>query len=482
LLAGQKEPERARLGLMQVRLMQQRVDEAYALGMAGMAEAAPSAELLANMGDVYFRRGEMDEAEAAFRKALAANPSLTHAHLGLAKLYRASSMYRLALEHLKTAHELAPNDAEVRREWFRALPREERLKAIEAYLAGAHPFDEGDARLQEYVVFLRSTMDRPVHSCRLVTPVETAESRLLLLRHDPDHLRGFGLAVQLNDRKLRMMLDTGVNGIMVSTRTARRVGLEPLLRQQFNGMGDKGLQAGYRAIAKRIRIGQLEFADCLVNVSDSAVSEDDGLIGTDVFAAFLVDLAGPGERLSLSPLPARPAEQDATAALNTDDGDDSYVEEVRQTNHDVAQWLPHDAYIAPQMTGWRKVFRIGHHLLLPTSVNGGPSVLFMLDSGAFSSIVSTRLAATLAPLSRATGAKVMGMAGEVRNVYFTQDLMVQFGRWGQPMPEMMSLDLSSLSIGDGVEISGLLGFTTLQLLDVKIDYRDGLVDFVRPRN
>ena len=30
----------------------------------------------------------------------------------------------------------------------------------------------------------------------------------------------------------------------------------------------------------------------------------------------------------------------------------------------------------------------------------------------------------------------------------------------------------------GTEVSGVLGFTTLRLLDVKIDYRDGLVDFV----
>ena len=29
----------------------------------------------------------------------------------------------------------------------------------------------------------------------------------------------------------------------------------------------------------------------------------------------------------------------------------------------------------------------------------------------------------------------------------------------------------------GTEASGVLGFTTLHLLDIKIDYRDGLVDF-----
>jgi hypothetical protein len=30
---------------------------------------------------------------------------------------------------------------------------------------------------------------------------------------------------------------------------------------------------------------------------------------------------------------------------------------------------------------------------------------------------------------------------------------------------------------NGIEVSGFLGFQVLQLLEVKLDYRDGLVDF-----
>jgi len=35
-----------------------------------------------------------------------------------------------------------------------------------------------------------------------------------------------------------------------------------------------------------------------------------------------------------------------------------------------------------------------------------------------------------------------------------------------------------MSASVGTEISGILGFDLLSILDIKIDYRDGLVDFI----
>ena len=42
---------------------------------------------------------------------------------------------------------------------------------------------------------------------------------------------------------------------------------------------------------------------------------------------------------------------------------------------------------------------------------------------------------------------------------------------------MLAFDLSSISNHAGTEVSGTLGFAMLHLLEIKIDYRDGLVDF-----
>ena len=42
---------------------------------------------------------------------------------------------------------------------------------------------------------------------------------------------------------------------------------------------------------------------------------------------------------------------------------------------------------------------------------------------------------------------------------------------------MISFDTTSLSDAEGTEVSGFLGFALLRMLDIKIDYRDALVNF-----
>jgi hypothetical protein len=54
---------------------------------------------------------------------------------------------------------------------------------------------------------------------------------------------------------------------------------------------------------------------------------------------------------------------------------------------------------------------------------------------------------------------------------------LQFSRFVQQNQDIVSLDLSDTSQQIGTEVSGMLGFSTLRRLEVKIDYRDGLVDF-----
>ena len=48
---------------------------------------------------------------------------------------------------------------------------------------------------------------------------------------------------------------------------------------------------------------------------------------------------------------------------------------------------------------------------------------------------------------------------------------------GQQNEDIISFDLNPISRGTGTEVSGILGFTLLHMLTIKIDYRDGLVDF-----
>jgi len=297
----------AQVGLVRAMLRQQKIDESLDAVNNALAAQPNSAALLAVKGDVQFRLGEMPEAEASYLAAKKVDPKEVHAYLGLAKLYSSYSLYGKAYEQLQSAHGIAPDDIEVQRAWLRMLPRKERLTALEAYLAGPHPDDEEETRgMKEYLEFLKATVDNPIHACRLVSKVEQTEAKLEVMYGDGRRMRGIGLSVKLNDHHAHLLLDTGAGGIVVGHKAAEKAGLTSISSAHYAGIGDRGPQGGYRAVADRIQIGELEFQDCVVSVSDKAsVGEEDGLIGADVFGLYLIDIDLPGMRLKLSPLPKR---------------------------------------------------------------------------------------------------------------------------------------------------------------------------------
>ena len=52
----------------------------------------------------------------------------------------------------------------------------------------------------------------------------------------------------------------------------------------------------------------------------------------------------------------------------------------------------------------------------------------------------------------------------------------------QRRTDLIAFDLSHISNNIGTEVSGILGFSLLNMLDMKIDYRDGLVSFTYDPN
>jgi len=222
--------------------------------------------------------------------------------------------------------------------------------------------------------------------------------------------------------------------------------------------------------------------------------DEDGVIAADVFSSYLVDIDIPGDTLRLSPLPRRPDEMDAKLSLATEEDSESVPDEQGEAVKDNKETtsspeaknpsslpqrsLPRDRYVAPEMAQWAKVYRIGHALLIPTRVNDSKSMLFVLDTGAFGNTISTRAAREVTKVRSDQNIKVRGLSGEVDKVYSADKATLQFGNIRQPNEDMVTFDLSGISRNLGVEVSGFLGFTTFRLLEMKIDYRDGLVQFV----
>ena len=70
------------------------------------------------------------------------------------------------------------------------------------------------------------------------------------------------------------------------------------------------------------------------------------------------------------------------------------------------------------------------------------------------------------------------MSGTVSKVYTADKATLQFGRYEQDNQDVVTFDLSPVCKQTGTEVSGILGYNMLRILQTKIDYRDGLVDFV----
>jgi predicted aspartyl protease len=197
-------------------------------------------------------------------------------------------------------------------------------------------------------------------------------------------------------------LDTGAGGILINRRMAEKAGLKQLSQTTMGGLGDKGEAKGYIALAPSIRVGGLEFQDCPVEVIDRrSVLDEDGLIGSDVFEKFLVELDFAHQKLRLSELPKRPEQSTQDLSLSSEEeepnGSDSQPSETPEKANaspavaKPAEKGPFDRYIAPEMKDYSQIIHFGHLLQYPLG-------LTMTKRPSFS--LSTR--ADLLPLCRST--------------------------------------------------------------------------------
>jgi tetratricopeptide (TPR) repeat protein len=487
-----KSPD-ALAGIIRIYLKQKKVDQAsHAADQALALSDAPRIRVA--HGEVLFRQGRIDEADKEWVGVVNSGYPEARAYLGLARVYRAAAMYKSAEKMILKAHTIDPTDPDIQRRWMGTLSRSERIKYLEDALAGENNWDaEERENTAEYLQYLKERAKRKVPPCRLVSKVTATEAPLVRLMSDPKHLRGYGLSVVLNGHKNSLMLDTGASGIVVRRGIAEKAGISKVTATKIGGIGDKGRKNAYIGIADSVKIGDLEFQHCPIEVIESrSVVDEDGLIGTDVFEDFLVDIDFPDEKLRLGELPRRPGESELKPALKDeeDDPDDAQAAESSD-NSEVADAKnsaplhrpgPQDRYIAPEMQSYTRVLRFGHQLLVPTKIGDVPPKLFILDTGAFSNSISPAAAREVTKVHGDSDTTVKGISGTMDKVYSANKAVLQFGRLRQENQGMIGFDTTPLSESTGTEVAGFLGFAMLRFLEIKIDYRDALVDFSYDRN
>jgi len=440
------------------------------------------------LGEVYFRQGKLHEAENEWLNVANSGTRDPHVYLGLAKVRSASSMNKSAQALLDKALQLDPEEPDIRLLSARKLNRNDRIKFLEDYLAGENNEDaETLADIQQSLEYLRARAQQQHGSCRLASKITTTETPMIRLMRDPNHIRGYGLEVGVNDRKSQLLLDTGAGGIVINRPLAERAGVKRISNTRIGGIGDRGNDRSYIGFANTLKIGELEFRDCEVEVLDRrSVVGEDGLIGSDVFSSFLVDLDFPVEKVRVTQLPRRPEDSTPTVALQTESDDSALQgeeEDGSSENSDQKESStlkgPQDRYIAPEMQAFSRVYRFGHALLVTTYVGDekAPPRLFLLDSGGFDNQISIAAAKEVTHVHENPLMSVRGISGEVNKVYRAERAIIRFGHIRHYDKDLVSFDLSNISDHIGTEVSGILGFQMLRLLDIKIDYRDGLIDF-----
>jgi tetratricopeptide (TPR) repeat protein len=491
-----KDPESVDLtaGLVHALLRGQKVQEAADAVRSALASAPNSAALLTLRGEVEFRQGEPWVAADSAGQALKTDPCNARSRLLLADLYRLNSLYAAARMELLSAHQIDPDDPEIRGEWMMTLPLKQRIPEVEAYLAEPRGDDAEDLRhLKDYLEHMRKLALTPRKPCKLVSETKATQIPFTYIMQDATRIQGFGLDVKLNDHDAHLEIDTGAGGLLVRSSIAKHAHLQAFSQSEVGGVGDEAERNGYTAYADSIRIGGLEFQNCAVTVIDGRYmpGEIDGLIGMDVFSQFLVTLDYPMRKLSLGPLPPRPGEDPATTGKLKTESDD---EEEEQASDKPAQpegasqpadtatkkppaHGPYDRYIAPEMKDYTKVYRMGHQLILPASLNASKIKLFILDTGAFTTTVSPEAAREVTKVHGGSLFNVRGLNGDVEKTYSADKIVFRFANLSQEVDGVLAFDTSKLSKSDGMEISGLLGATTLYQLTIHIDYRDGLVKF-----
>ena len=464
LIASGTEPALSYVGLARVYLSEQDPKDAYNAVAKAVALSPTYPAVRTALGEAYFRQGKLVEAQKEFLALVRDGSSYARAYLGMARISRAASAYKQSKQMIDKAHELDPGDPDIRKFWLETLPLAERMKALHAYLSG-ETNDDAQERvdLEQQLAILRDKEGRPLRACRLAAPATSMKTDLKQLLYDPRHLRAYGLAVSFNGVSATLELDTGAGGIIVDRKTAEKAGVKRLVETKIGGAGDKGDAAAYVGRVDSFKVGSLEFRDCYVHVVEKrSVLDENGLIGADVFSDFLVDIDLPNGKFSLSELPHPPGEPAASPALEA-------------PGVGVPEY--HDRYIAPEMKSYSTILRFGHLLLIPTRIGEAPPKLFLIDTGAFGNTISPAAAKEVTKISSDYDTEVKGLSGKVKDVFRTGDVTLTFGHLRQRNQDMVAFDTTTLSESAGTEISGMLGFTLLRMIDIKIDYRDGLVDF-----
>ena len=470
IIDGGTDDASAYAGIARVYLKLKKPDQAYSAAAKAVERDPMLATAHSALGEAYLREGRLPEAREEFATALRLNPPDARAYLGLSFLFQASFNFKKAKISIDNAYKIEPSDPDIRTAWVRTRPRSDQIKELEDDIAPDNAYYNRveKAGFKQQLALLKDKTEHPERTCSLARRPDSAELPLRRLISNDRPYPGVGLDVRVNGQESSLLVGIDDLGITINQRLAEKAGVIPIVRKDMNDLGDQNPPEGYIGFTRLIQVADLEFQNCYVDViekvsADSALDRVKGTIDARLFSSYLVDLDIPELKLKLQPLPPRPAADDENGAT------------IDRSDPDARSF--HDRYIAPEMVAWERLYRFGGQNVIPLRVNDSAPKLFDISPKYTVTFIAPDLARRSASPTKEDAVAAYGINGKISQAWRTGPVVLHFDNLRYAAEGEDSVDLTVHSERAGTEISGILGFDVLANLDIKIDFRDGLIQF-----
>jgi len=387
---------------------------------------------LALAGDALWASGRFDEAEKAYRHAVALAPASPRGRHGLARALASKSQMESALDEIQAALRDSPDDSDLHHTLGTIYERmhryEEAAAAYVSYLRVLKGADRPEETqwARSHISFLRS-FDGTV-------PYEMV-SKGNVKRHVLDFRLVNGKVLvkgKINGAKAAdLAVDTGAEQTSLSEKTARRVGIRVMNETLTAGVGEFGLRGLKVAKLRSLEIGSLTVFNlpCLVKspaVRDLPVDDTDGFSPLALGLSMTIDYKN--RRLYLGEPLADPS------------------------------------------PGRELPLRLNRLATVQGDVNGNP-MSFIVDTGGEAISLNTSAARGL--FTPADGhrirLRVYGASGLDPEAYLLPGVNLAFGSLKLPNQPVVVLNLRAPSVLLGYEIGGILGYRLLGRYRVDFD-------------
>ena len=392
-----------------------------------------TAETVAFQGEIEYRKGRFDQADALYRAALQMNEKTARGHFGLGKLAMARMKSAEAVKSFSRAIELDSREPIYRFYIADALSLEKKAKEAERHLQEYLKLNPADA---DRVPMAKAALDvsaafNGVEMGEINAPAQPAPIRVQQLPLLP-----FLFAeVTINGQgPFRFLVDTGATQSVLSQKVATRLGLRKIATNIMFGVGGDGKVDSPIYKADSVKIGDVTVKNIPLGTMDNPLLDlvMDGILSPTLLADFIITMDYPGSQIQLT----RKAPEGGTV---------------------VPAWF------------------FGGLLMVPVEVNGKHKGNFLIDSGADSTLLAYTMANTLGVNKDTPGAAVDlpigGIGGLDGGVLMVPSVTLKTPFETKQFDRVMAIELKSMSGLIQTELSGVIGYDTLKNYRVTLDYQ-----------